>query len=255
MEFSKMRPIGFSTGALALGDFQRGVAALRHAGVKQVELSALREDELPLLLAWLDGRDLPEFEYVSVHAPSRLKRENEHSLVRRLMEVRGRGWRIIVHADVITEPAAWQSLGDSLCIENTDKRKPSGQGVAQMGNVFGPLPEATFCLDLGHARQVDPTMGQAYFMLREFRGRLRQIHLSEVDARSHHDRLSEAAALSFQQIADYVPLKVPIILESMIDPAGIADEISFARHALPVPSRVDERTPPVVSGRAHLGCG
>jgi hypothetical protein len=53
-----MRSIGFSTGALALGDFRRGLTLLAGRGVRAVELSALREAELPGLMAALDELDL-----------------------------------------------------------------------------------------------------------------------------------------------------------------------------------------------------
>ena len=249
-----MRPIGFSTGALTRGDFLPGLALLRGLGIRQVELSALREEELSPLLAWLDGRTLDDFDYVSVHAPSRFRAVDERGLVELLLPLRDRGWPIIVHADLIAEPAVWRVLGRSLCLENTDKRKPSGRGVAEVGRVFAPLPDATFCLDLGHARQVDPTMGQAYFMLKEFGGRLRQVHLSEVDTRSHHDRLSEAAAISFRQIAEYVPADVPIILESMVRPDAIDDEINFARHALPVAGPSEARDDPRPAPGVRVRC-
>ena len=242
-----MRPIGFSTGALTRGEFLAALTLLRGLGIRQVELSALREEELPPLLAWLEGRTLGDLDHVSVHAPSRFRAVDERGFVELLLPIRDRGWPIIVHADQITEPAPWRLLGRGLCIENTDKRKPAGQGVAEMGRVFAGLPEATFCLDLGHARQVDPTMGQAYFMLREFGGRLRQVHLSEVDTQSRHERLSEAAAISFRQVAEYIPEDVPIILESMVGPDAVEDEINFARHALPVPAPGEDgraRRPP-----------
>jgi len=45
-----MRPLGFSTGALAKGDFRAGVEIQRSLGTTAVELSALRDSELPPLL-------------------------------------------------------------------------------------------------------------------------------------------------------------------------------------------------------------
>jgi len=42
---------------------------------------------------------------------------------------------------------------------------------------FKNLPEATFCFDIAHAKQVDPTMQEGYKMLKKFKNRLRQIHL------------------------------------------------------------------------------
>jgi hypothetical protein len=49
-----MRPIGFSTGALAYEDFRRGLILTRAAGCHVIELSALRQAELfPLLDTWI----------------------------------------------------------------------------------------------------------------------------------------------------------------------------------------------------------
>ena len=48
-----MRPIGFSTGALAYGDFRRGLDIVRENQLPVVELSALREPELEPLVASL----------------------------------------------------------------------------------------------------------------------------------------------------------------------------------------------------------
>jgi hypothetical protein len=240
-----MRPFGFSTGALARGDFLAGLAALRHVGVRHVELSALREEELAPLLAWLEDADLSDMAYVSVHAPSVIRPAEERAVVQSLLPLRDRGWAIVVHADVIHTPATWRALGCCLCVENTDKRKPSGRGFSEMATIFAPLPEATFCLDLGHARQVDPTMSQAYFMLKEFGRRLRQVHLSEVNTQSRHERLSEAAVISFADIASEIPTPTPIILESIVPPDAVRGEIDFARRALPIVESEGPRRMPV----------
>ena len=55
-----MRPIGFSTGALAKGDFRRGLEILRRHKIEIVELSALRQPELEPLMSSLDDLDLAD---------------------------------------------------------------------------------------------------------------------------------------------------------------------------------------------------
>jgi len=72
-----MRHIGFSTGALAFADFERGLAMVRTAHCKAVELSALRQAERFPLLSGLKLLDLTEFEYISVHFPSHFEPECE----------------------------------------------------------------------------------------------------------------------------------------------------------------------------------
>jgi hypothetical protein len=71
-----------------------------------------------------------------------------------------------------------------------DKRKPGGRTVRELEYWFSEFPEASFCFDIGHARQVDTCMTVAYLMLKRFLPRLRQVHISEVNTQNKHDRLS-----------------------------------------------------------------
>jgi hypothetical protein len=84
-----MRPIGFSTGALAKTDFRRALGELRKRHIDVVELSAL-----PSL-------DLQQFSFVSPHAPSRFAQELETWVVEHLSSVVQLGIPVIVHPDTI----------------------------------------------------------------------------------------------------------------------------------------------------------
>src|SRR5215831_10069164 len=96
-----MRPIGFSTGAIARGDFRRALQLLAPFGLPAVELSALRLHELPRLIAAADDLDLAGYRYISVHAPSHFAVTDEKSVVSMLADLAARGWSIILHPDVI----------------------------------------------------------------------------------------------------------------------------------------------------------
>jgi hypothetical protein len=96
-----MRPIAFSTGALAYPDFRKALQMLRGIGVEVLELSALREAELAPLMAAIDTLGLSQFRYVSIHAPSFYRQENEPEIVNSLRAPAGRGWPIVVHPDAI----------------------------------------------------------------------------------------------------------------------------------------------------------
>jgi hypothetical protein len=229
-----MRPIGFSTGALAYADFCKALAMLRNTDVRVVELSALREAELPPLLAAIGTLDLSQFAYISVHAPSAFLPESEPKIVEGLHELSQRGWPIIVHPDAIVEHKMWRQLGQSLCIENMDKRKPVGRSANEMKRVFDMLPEASFCFDIGHARQFDSTMTEAYLLLTEFRNKLRQVHVSEVNTRSKHDVISYASILAFREVAHLLPPDVPLILETPTAPDDLQLEMDRVREALPI---------------------
>lgn len=160
--------IGFSTGSLALGNVRLGLQMVEGHATTAVELSALREAELAPLIESLDELDLSRFSYISLHAPSKLTLLSEDEAVSSLSSVAERGWPIVVHPDAIHDFAAWHRLGKSLCLENMDKRKTTGRTAAELEVYFANLPDATLCFDLGHARQIDPTMCEADAILCRF---------------------------------------------------------------------------------------
>jgi hypothetical protein len=96
------------------------------------------------------------------------------------------------------------------------------------------LPAARFCFDIGHARQVDPSMTESVLLLQAFAERLAEVHISEVNTASRHDPISPNAAKAFQAVARYIPETIPIILEPLIDQgqSKIETEIKRARNAL-----------------------
>jgi hypothetical protein len=186
--------IGFSTGSIAMADVRRGLGVARHRRARAVELSALREEELDPLLESLDGLDddLKQFEYV------------------------------------IEDFSLWRELGKAVCIENMDKRKPTGRTAAQLQAIFEKLPEATFCFDIGHARQIDPTMQEAETLLQSFGDRLRQVHMSHVNSQSRHERLNFESIRAFQRVAHRLNDAIPIILETPVKADEVDDEIASA---------------------------
>lgn len=220
-----MKPIGFSTGALAKGDFAAGLAVQRGVPrIDAVELSALRDHELPSLVDAIPNLDLDAFEYVSFHAPSKLQSLDERTIFELLLALPD-SWPIIVHPELLQTPALWQQLGERLCLENMDNRKTTGRTIAELLALFEAFPEATFCLDIGHARQIDPTMVSAMLMLQEFGDRLRELHVSEVGPRGEHLPLGATARQAFSRIVHLVPAGCPLIIESVIRPELIESEL------------------------------
>lgn len=217
--------IGFSTGSLALGNVRRGLQMVEGHATAAIELSALREEELVPLVESLDDLDLSHFSYISVHAPSKLNALSESEVVLMLTAVADREWPIVVHPDVITNFNLWRRLGRKLCLENMDKRKMTGRTACELEAFFAQLPEATLCFDIGHARQIDPTMCEADAILRRFGDRLQQIHLSLVNSRSGHEPLNYEGVLAFRRVAHLLPQSIPIILETPVERAGIEKEL------------------------------
>ncbi|MEX0712573.1 MAG: hypothetical protein WD278_09500, partial [Pirellulales bacterium] len=116
-------------------------------------------------------------------------------------------------------------FGDLLCIENKDKRKPVGRTAAELKWYFDRLPLARLCFDIGHARQIDPTMCEAELILRTFGDRIRQIHLSLVTSSSRHEPLNLESILAYQRVAHLLPKEAPIILETPVSVDRIPSEI------------------------------
>ena len=228
-----MRHIGFSTGALAFGDFSTALRMLRNKRCDAVELSALREAELAPLIDALDTLDLAQFKTVSFHAPSKMQPQYEAHAVELLARVAGRGWTVVVHPDAIINFELWKALGPSVALENMDKRKPVGRYVHELTSLFALLPEAGFCFDIGHARQIDPSMAEAGSILRTFRNRLRLLHVSEVNSQSKHDPLSLAAVLAFRKVVHLIPDDVPVIIESRVTEEEIEREVQQVAELLP----------------------
>jgi hypothetical protein len=230
-----MRPIGFSTGAIAYADFRRALELLRDETITCIELSALRFQETDSLVSSICELDLTRYSYVSFHAPSSFDSEQEEVLVNQLWNFLPRHWPIILHPDTIHDLSLWRRFGSQLTIENMDLRKPSGRTVEELSAVFEGLPEAVFCFDIGHARQCDASMTEAYRMLRSFQGKLKQVHVSEVNTSSQHDPVSYSAQISFREVSGLIPSNTPLIIESRVSGNAIAQEIRRVREALPEP--------------------
>jgi len=224
--------MGFSTGAIAYADFRRGLQLLIDHNVTVVEISALRMVEWQPLIKALDRLDLSAFGYVSVHLPSARSGTEERAVVQSLQPLQDRKFPLIIHPDAIQDFAPWREFGGLVCVENMDKRKLIGRTEAELGEIFRKLPEARLCFDIGHAAQVDPSMTEAYFILKCYREKIAQIHASEVNSRSKHDSLSYATIQSFRDVAHMIPAGLPIILETPVGPEQMCDEMNKARFAL-----------------------
>lgn len=228
-----MCKIGFSTGALAYGDFRRGLELQLRDGIDAIELSALREDELDGLIAALDELDLSAFSYRSFHAPSELRQLTSAELAKKLEPIAAAGFPIILHPDVISgDFAPWRQLGESILLENMDVRKTVCRTAREMLPYFTALPDARLCFDIGHAHQVDPTMTVTFEFLHFFRTKLAEIHISEVNWQCKHRAIGTSTALAFHKAARWIPNDVPVIIESVIGEDEIERELVTVRRCL-----------------------
>jgi hypothetical protein len=222
--------LGYSTGALALGDFRLGLERLRPYQLEAIELSALRANELAPLVEAIGSLDLHGYQYIALHAPSRFAAEEEKSVVEAISSVASRFNAIILHPDALFNRGLWKPLGERLCFENMDKRKSIGRTADELADLFSAFPHARLCFDLGHAWQVDHTMTESRQILRRFRERILQLHVSEVNTRSEHVPLTLTTVTAFRRVLDLLP-NVPWILEAITPPDKIGDEIRYVRES------------------------
>jgi hypothetical protein len=209
-------PLGASTGYMAHHRDDWAALVQRACAVSTfaIELSALGEDELPGLLAFLDGEPRLPFHYLSVHAPTKGRRLGEADLVAQLGRLPAHVDAIVVHPDQLEQPGAWRPLGRRLVLENMDPRKPCGQTPEELAALYDVLPEAGFCFDIAHAAAVDESMALAHALLDAHGGRLRHVHLSSLRAgRSSHVALYRKDELRFAPVLRRCP-DVPWILEA-----------------------------------------
>lgn len=226
--------VGFSTGALEKGDFLRALDWIKQGEPEAVELSALRFEELQPLVEAIDSLEVEGIEYVSFHAPSSFQMEQESQVVQLLSCVLERGWNIVVHPDVIYTPSLWLKFRHQLLIENMDRRKSTGRTATELFRVFETLPEARLCLDVAHARNLDTTLGVLRDIVRQFHGRIAEIHISELDSRCQHRPLSAGAVRDYQQFSSVLQ-GIPVIIESVLDSQHECyrlKEVELARESL-----------------------
>jgi len=221
-----MRHIGFSTGAVAGGDFSSALALLAaYPEIDCIELSALRLHEVDPLVRAIPKLDLGRYIYISFHAPSFFTADEEAHLVETLERAVPKAWPIVLHPDAIHDAARWRALGNRVAIENMDRRKSGGRTAHELRSSFELLPDARFCFDLGHARQCDTSMTESYRILEAYGPRLAQLHVSEVNSASQHDPITYATKLGFQSVAHLIPPQVPLIIESRVSASEISKEV------------------------------
>jgi hypothetical protein len=208
-------PIGASTGFLvdARGDWPALADQAAALSPFTAELAALSEDELPGLMAFLAGAPSLPFHYLSVHAPSKNLKLAEAKLVDSLARLPAYVDAVVVHPDVIDDPAEFRRLGSRLVLENMDARKAGGRTADELAPFFAELPDAGLCLDVAHARDVDATMAGAHALLDRFAGRLRHLHVSSIDDAGHHVPLRAGDEAAFRPILRRCR-DVPWILEA-----------------------------------------
>jgi hypothetical protein len=204
--------IGMSTGLFHEEDWSGLVARASGWSRAAVELGAYTPAALDSVVAFL-RRSRPSLGYVSLHLPFALDDGGEPRLVERLVGLESHVAAVVQHPDVLMAPAMLAPLGRQLVLENMDVRKP-GRDVAELEPYFRVLPEAGLCLDVAHAKTIDPELKVAHELLEVFGTRLRELHISGIDEQGNHLPLDADAVDSFADVLRRCR-GVPWILESL----------------------------------------
>jgi hypothetical protein len=151
------------------------------------------------------GEEGAVFDYMSVHGPER-EIDHEVRLIDLLQGLPPQINSVIMHPGAFDEIPRWGALGGRLVIENMDCRPRIGQTVTELEPFFAALPQAGFCLDVGHAHSIDPSMHLAEELLAAFGDRLRQLHISHVNpVGGVHESVQD----------DDIEVYLPILTQSM----------------------------------------
>ena len=208
-------PTGASTGYMEdlRGRWPQLVGEALEVSPWTIELAALGEDELPGLLAYLGEHPVLPFRYLSVHAPVKGRSLPEQDLVAALAALPPSVDAVVVHPDLMEDPARYAAIGRRLVIENMDDRKATGRTAEELAPLFAELPGAGLCLDVAHAGAIDPDMGVADELLDRFGRRLRHVHLSSLDDDGTHATLTGEDEQRFEPVLRRCR-DVPWILEA-----------------------------------------
>jgi hypothetical protein len=207
--------VGCSTGYMteSRNDWPALVADAARVSSAAIELSALSEEELPGLCAYLvDAPRLP-FHFVSVHGPSKHRAMPDVELVEQLRQLPAWVSAIVLHPDTMEELPPYERLGRRLVVENMDARKSWGQTANDLAGVFDALPQARFCFDIAHAKAVDPSMEVGGELLSAFVTRLSHVHVSSLDEQDSHVSLTPSDESLFSDLLRRCA-DVPWILEA-----------------------------------------
>ncbi len=224
---------GFPTGKLpfmAEGALQYAIDRNARVATDTIEVTALRFVELDSILDAMRVADLSKFKHVSFHAPACVRVGDECSVVDTIAEKLPPDVPIIQHPDTLHYFSYWRQFGNRLLIENMDLRKRDGITVEQMADVFKALPEAQWCFDVGHARQVDPTMKLAGDLLTAFHDRLAEIHISRVEPWGQHAIISVEAMQDYRRLfSQRLHKTVPVVIEVPLQEETMNECLQFAR--------------------------
>lgn len=219
---------GFPSGKLDKLKLWQAIERNLAISSKAIEVTALRYCEFDSILDDVSMTYIPDDTEVSFHAPASFSWWQEMYIAYRLRNKPYDRLPVVLHPDTLRDPANWEPFHNRLRIENMDLRKSTGITVEDLRPFFERLPDAEWCFDVGHARQVDPTMDLAKHLLDAFGDRLGEIHMSVVLPCGKHSAMTEEATEDYRKLFAGMHIRVPVILETLLDDESMKRDVQLA---------------------------
>lgn len=215
----KSRPIGFSHGVLHKIHnvyTMQNIQLFLDSGCSAIEINYHKIED-----GYNFNKIIPlvkNFQYISMHAPCDCRYGNNvktRALLKLIesISLQINAELVVVHPDLVDDWTVFSNFRVQWAIENMDERKDAYKNVADLQRFFNKHYDWGLVLDLGHAKVNDKTMTLADDMIRNFRNKIWEIHLSGYE--TFHDPLYQTKQVDI--IERCKQLDVPIIIESTFE--------------------------------------
>ena len=158
---------------------------------------------------------LRSLKYVSIHAPFNLSDSSkEEDIIKRMDKIQEvynqvKASNVIIHPQQLPEKRILAKYKMRISIENMEKGKYSK--IRNLQNMLKKHPKKGLCLDISHAYGISKK--DTANIIKKFKERITQIHLSGTYKRVKHRSLRIVTPSFIKSIHPIRKLRVPIILE------------------------------------------
>ncbi|MEZ4180436.1 MAG: hypothetical protein R3B41_02915 [Candidatus Doudnabacteria bacterium] len=213
---------GFSTGCLFKIDLDinQKIEAIINLGVNAIELGYVSGHTLiDQPLESIDVNLLQNFDYVSVHAPTKnfdyQDTSARQSFFAQLEQLNKKHKidLVVFHPNSFTDLSVLNELKLPFAIENLDARNQTFTSTKEFAQVLEKFPNWKIVLDTQHCFTHDPTMALSKEFQTQFGDQITEIQVSGFTG--HHTTLFNQPEQTI--IMDYTPLNYPIISESVVE--------------------------------------
>lgn len=229
------RIIGFSQGVLFKlynVNKEANIKLLKDCGSNAIEANCHHVSDVAFLSLLLEHIKAHDFEYVSLHAPVNIRYGDNTETKELLHKLEGFYHQlgaelIVIHPDLVDDWSVFEDFKMRWAIENMDNRKKNFKNLDDLEKFFSEHPDWWLVLDVGHVNSNDKTMVLAEELIKAFRDRIVEIHLSGYE--KFHDPLHLTEQVEIIECCK--DLFVPIIIESVFDPSdgleGVKKELDY----------------------------